>query len=85
MRWNNTHHISMKGYDVEIYVEDIGEHHIAAGIYSLLEDEWVKKPRKYDPHVDFTGARQKAENIEFQVSIVSNLMTAKNISLLCVT
>ena len=81
MRWNNKHSITIKGYDVEIYIEDKQEHHIAAGIYSILEDEWVKKPRKYDPNIDFTGARQKADDIEFQVNIVSNLMTTEKYKL----
>ena len=68
MRWNNKHHISMKGYDVEIYVEDTREQHKSSGVYSLLKNEWLQKPKKFKNSIDFPAARRKAENWEFQES-----------------
>jgi len=76
MLWNDKHQIDVKGYDVEIYVEDGNEEHISSGVYSVLNDEWVGEP----PHpssaeeIDFRGARRKAEDIQFQVNIVNNLV-----------
>jgi len=75
MRWNNKHDIKMKGYDVEIYVEDAQEQHLSSGVYSLLNKEWVKTPVKFRSSVDFLSARQKADDIEFQINIVNNLIT----------
>ena len=77
MRWNNKHNIKIKGYDVEIYVENEGEMHKSSGIYSILRDEWIKKPKKYNSSIDFSAAQQKAQDIEFQVNIVANLITAE--------
>jgi len=77
MRWNNKHHIRVKGYDVEIYVEDDQEHHMSSGVYSLMTQEWLKKPKKFRNSVDFSTARRKAEDIEFQASIINNLITAR--------
>jgi predicted nucleotidyltransferase len=77
MRWNQNHHIRIKGYDVEIYVEDAREKHLSSGVYSVLKGEWLKKPKKYKNHIDFSSARKKAEDLEFQVSIVGNLITAR--------
>ena len=77
MKWNNDHDIKMKGYDVEIYVEDQNESHKSSGLYSLMKDKWIKKPKKYRSTIDFPAARMKAEDIEFQVNIVANLITAK--------
>jgi predicted nucleotidyltransferase len=76
MRWNDTHNIRIRGYDVEIYVEDSREIHKSSGIYSVLNDEWVKKPKKYQSGIDFGSARRKADDLEFQTNIVSNLVTA---------
>ena len=39
-------------------------------------DEWKQKPAKYQREINFTAARQKADDIEFQVNIVANLITA---------
>jgi len=80
MRWNNKHEITMKGYDVEIYVEDSRETHKSSGVYSLMNDKWVVKPRKYNPSIDFDAAKRKAQDLEFQTNIISNMITAKKYS-----
>jgi hypothetical protein len=74
MKWNDRHQITMKGYDVEIYVEDAREAHLSSGVYSLLNDEWIKKPKRFRNNIDFVAARRKADDIEFQVSIIRNLI-----------
>jgi hypothetical protein len=76
MRWNDTHNIRIKGYDVEIYIEDSREIHKSSGIFSILKNEWVKKPKKYESNIDFGSARRKADDLEFQTNIVSNLVAA---------
>jgi predicted nucleotidyltransferase len=81
MRWNINHQIAMKGYDVEIYVEDAREQHLSSGVYSLLNGEWIKKPRRFRNNIDFVAGRRKAEDIEFQVSIVQNLITGHKLKL----
>ncbi len=78
MKWNNTHAIQMRGYDVEIYVEDAGESHKSSGIYSVMRDEWIHKPQKYQKEINFTAARQKADDIEYQANIAANLINAGN-------
>jgi len=77
MKWNDRHAITMKGYDVEIYVEDAREPHISSGVYSMMNDEWIKRPRKFRSTVDFTSARRKADDLEFQVNIVNNLISTR--------
>lgn len=42
--WNKEHDITIYGYDVEIYVQDINEPHHSTGVYSLLNNEWKIKP-----------------------------------------
>jgi len=77
MRWNNKHHITMKGYDVEIYIEDSREQHLSSGIYSLLEEEWIKKPQRFRNSIDFFSARKKADDMETQANMVNNLVNAE--------
>jgi len=77
MRWNDKHEIQLKGYDVEIYVEHAGEQHVSSGIYSILHDEWVVEPEIKQSKIDFSRARRKADDLEFQVNIVNNLVNAR--------
>jgi predicted nucleotidyltransferase len=74
MRWNNNHHIQIKGYDVEIYVENVNESHHSSAIYSITNKEWIKEPTKFRSSIDFLAARQKADDLAFQVNIVQNLI-----------
>jgi predicted nucleotidyltransferase len=50
--WNDTHNIVIKGYDVELYVQDVNEEHISSGVYSILNNEWLVNPEKTEPNID---------------------------------
>jgi predicted nucleotidyltransferase len=58
--WNRNHDIRIKDYEVEIYVQDYLEPHIATGIYSVQNDEWIKKPSKFQPEIDYKCVTVKA-------------------------
>jgi len=44
--WNDNMPIKAKGYDVEMYVQDINESHASTGVYSLIDNTWNTKPMK---------------------------------------
>ena len=50
--WNLKHDITVKGHDVELYVQDI--HHVAVSSseYSVLKDKWLKEPVKQKPNLN---------------------------------
>lgn len=50
--WNLRHEIVIQGHDVEIYVQNIKAKHASSGIYSIMNDEWVKKPEYNRPLMD---------------------------------
>lgn len=47
--WNLKHNIYIKGHEVEMYFEDQDEVHISTGVYSLLNQDWVKEPKHNPP------------------------------------
>jgi len=59
--FNSAHDIRIKGYETELYVEDVNESNASAGIYSLMNDSWEKKPVKEEFTVDEKTIKQKAE------------------------
>lgn len=61
--WNEQHNISIKGYDVELYVQDIKDPNASMGIYSLLQNKWVKEPEKVEASIDDAGVQQKFKYI----------------------
>jgi predicted nucleotidyltransferase len=45
INWNNSHDIKVKGFEVELYVQDEEEPHFASGVYSVLKDKWLVEPK----------------------------------------
>jgi hypothetical protein len=60
--FNLTHDITVKGYDVELYVESKGQEHFSSGIYSVLNDEWINEPEKEEVKIDGKKIKQKSED-----------------------
>jgi hypothetical protein len=49
--FNQKRQLSIFGFDVETYVEGISDEGVSGGIYSILENEWIKKPKKESMNV----------------------------------
>ncbi len=70
MRWNDTHDIKIHGYEVEIYVENVGDVHKSSGIYSITDSEWIIEPDPAKVEIDFVTARKKSDDIATQVNLI---------------
>lgn len=60
--WNEKHNIKIKGYDVEVYVQDIKQEHVSSGVYSILNDKWLVKPERDNPKIDDRKILEKGES-----------------------
>jgi hypothetical protein len=77
MRWNGLHDITVYGYEVELYVENVGDAHRSSGVYSITNKEWIKAPDPDDVHIDFATARAKSDDILTQVNLISRYSDQK--------
>ena len=61
--WNTTRDITIKGYDVELYVQDMSEPHYSTGVYSLKNNEWITepKPTKEKANIDVEQVNKKKQ------------------------
>ena len=50
--WNLKHDITVKGHDVELYVQDVDHVAVSASEYSVLKGEWIKEPIKQKPNLN---------------------------------
>ena len=71
--WNKLHNIIVKGHEVEIYIQNEEEPHISTGVYSLLNDRWLVKPKKVRPHIDRIGATKKMKHLAREIGKLSAL------------
>lgn len=61
-QYNFNHDIKVKGIDVEVYVQDSEQPHHSAGIYSVLDNKWLTKPRLERVNVNDDDVKDKVNN-----------------------
>ncbi len=74
MRWNDLHDINIYGFEVELYVENVGDVHHSSGVYSVEHDKWLREPVPRDVEIDFVTARKKSDDIETQVNLIGRML-----------
>jgi glutaredoxin 2 len=72
--YNEMHDITVKGYDVELYAQDINEDlESSKGMYSVLYNRWVNKPVKEDFVLDKKTVFNKVKEFKKTLNTLSNL------------
>lgn len=61
--WNLRHNVIIDGHEVELYIQDVKEPHIASGLYSLMNDKWITIPKYNPPQVDARDVEMKYKGI----------------------
>lgn len=65
--------ITIYGFPVEVYVQDITDENIAAGEYDLLKDKWLEKPQYAPPDINGREIKQKMASLTRKITkVVSN-------------
>jgi hypothetical protein len=79
--WNQKHNIKIKGYDVEIYVQDIEQPHVSSGVYSVLHDKWIITPEKSNPKIDDRKIIEKGDEYSKQIDeLMSKFKSNKDVT-----
>lgn len=65
-KFNSDYDISIRGIEIELYIEDINSNTMSNGIYSLYEKRWIKKPQPIQvPDIDVSNqVNQLADKCE---------------------
>lgn len=61
--WNDAHDIMIRGHEVELYVENVETPPVSGGVYSVVNDRWVKKPSYNPPRIDDRAVNDKANDL----------------------
>jgi hypothetical protein len=75
--WNKTHEIKMKGFDVEIYVQNDNEPHHSTGVYSIINDFWVVRPVKTSAKIDYANVEKKAAVMMDEIDSIYDMFANK--------
>lgn len=58
-QYNFQHNITIKNIDVELYVQDEEQIHTSAGVYSVLDDKWLRIPEALTDTVNRDEVKEK--------------------------
>lgn len=79
--WNTKHNITIKGHEVELYVQDVKEPHNASGLYSLMDDEWIREPKFDEPEIDEKDVALKTKYYQKEIDKLEELSKDENIKM----
>lgn len=58
-KWNIEHEVKVKGHPVELYLQDVREPNAALGVFSLVQNQWIKLPTKQNLQIDKDSIQSK--------------------------
>ncbi len=70
--WNKKYDIKIKGYEVEVYIQDINEMHTSTGVFSLLNNKWNVVPKKVDFELDEELIKEKSRGVIMMIDDLEN-------------
>ena len=59
--FNSEQNIKIHGYDVEVFIQDENQKGHSAGIFSLISNDWIEKPKKEKFEVDKSVLKKKID------------------------
>jgi len=74
-KWSQEHDITIYGYDVELYVQNIGEEYHSEGVYSILKNEWVSEPTKRKITIKSNSIKNKASQLMDRIEGLYDLLS----------
>jgi hypothetical protein len=76
--WNKNHNITIKGYDVELYLQDIKETLSANAVYSIKRNKWLLKPEKEKLKINRNIIKKKAVSFFDKLKDIKKIYTDGN-------
>lgn len=75
--WNLKNDIVLNEHEVELYVQDVNEPHYSTGVYSVLKNEWMQKPRRRNYDFDEAEVNRKVGQFTNKINNLEKLCHKK--------
>ena len=67
-QYNTEYNITIKNINVELYVQNVQDPFYSAGIYSILNNHWIKRPQHQYPNITAKEIRNKAKTYSSKIN-----------------
>jgi len=65
--WNDQHDITIMGHEAELYVEDVNDPPVSAGVYSIQDNRWLSLPEYRQPKIATGAVNHKVQDLIVQI------------------
>ncbi len=80
--WSVEHNITIDEHEVECFIQNSNEPNASAGVYSIKNNKWVKKPMKKFITIDEPNVQMKVADIVNKIdSLIENFKKGQDVSL----
>lgn len=69
--WNSKYPLKLGNMDIELYAQDASEPHTSTGVYSLMKNKWIKKPKYQEIQIDDQEIAEKAAPFVYMISQIN--------------
>lgn len=76
--WNKTHDIFIKGYEIELYIQNSTEDHHSTGVYSIENNKWIAEPVRLEPKINTDMVKRKINSFIDMIDRVDDVYDDKN-------
>lgn len=70
--WNLNHNFSIRGHDVEVYLNSKSDEHKHSGLFSLLNDKWIVNPDSNATEIDEMDIQKKFGSLVYEIDQIEN-------------
>lgn len=77
--FNKNYNINIKNYVVEIYPQDDTEPHESSGIFSILYNKWITKPKREHPKINKNELKTIANHWITDINTLISICSDKNL------
>lgn len=68
--WNNKHDVKIKNHEVEVYIQDVNEKNNSESSFSILKNQWLKKPVYKEPTIDKDEIKRKYKRLKNTIDTI---------------
>lgn len=77
--WDLNNPLKVRGYDLDVYLNDFDNQHEKSGLYSLLNDRWITKGNQKSL-LDPRDSEKKFKHLLYVLDSIENKLTSPNLS-----
>ena len=76
--WSKTYPTKIKNHEIELYFQDLTHTHYATGVFSIIKNQWIKKPVKEILDINTRNIKEKTADFINRIDDLEKIVHSDN-------